>query len=82
MTIFFCKSLIDLFIFWWFCFEVALPSKAQQMFSGTTVTFLCAEFWALVSTLCCKGVNSSTLTVLEAESNVMGRKGPTQAGYG
>lgn len=67
-------SWIDLFIFWWFCFEVALPSKPQQMVSGTTVTFLCSQFWALVSTLWCKSVNSRTLRAQEAESRVVGRK--------
>lgn len=79
MTFFFFKSWIDLFIFWQFCFEVALPSRAQQMFSGITVTFfaLNSEHWFLP-----RAARVCTLIVQEAESNVMGRKGSMQAVYG
>lgn len=49
------NSWIDLFFFFffffplaWFYFEVTSPSRAQQKFSGTTVTFLCTEFWAFI----------------------------------
>ncbi|TRZ08634.1 hypothetical protein HGM15179_018472, partial [Zosterops borbonicus] len=60
----------------------SLPSKAQPVFSGTTVTFFCSAFSALVSTLCCKDGYSGTLIVLEEEDNGMERKGSMEALYG
>ncbi|RMC08134.1 hypothetical protein DUI87_15168 [Hirundo rustica rustica] len=54
-------------------------SKVQQVFSGTTVTFFCSAFSALVSALCCKGGYSGTLIVLEEEYNEMERKGCMEA---
>lgn len=73
---------VVLFILWWFCFEGSLPSKAQQVFSGTNVTFFCSTFSALVSALCCKGGYSGTLIVLEEEDNGMETKGSVEAVYG